>query len=105
MNKKTILSVLLALVAMTGQGQEKSGLNLCLRDKATGDWLIGLFDDYAVFDCEIWEYAKADTLKGEYMLRRGKEALKVKFLDKPSCPTIPRKTRVISLITVMLAVR
>ena len=81
MNKKTIITILFALVAMAGQGQVKSGLDLCLRDEATGDWLIGLFDDYAVYNCEIWEYAKADTLKGEYMLRRGKDALKLKLKE------------------------
>lgn len=34
MNKKTIITALLALIAMTGQGQVKSGLDLCLRDWA-----------------------------------------------------------------------
>lgn len=57
MNKQTIITILFALVAVAGQGQVKSGLDLCLRDEATGDWLIGLFDDYAVYNCEIWEYA------------------------------------------------
>jgi len=37
----------------------KSGLDLCLRDEVTGEWLIGLFDDYAIYDCEYWEYAEA----------------------------------------------
>ena len=53
-----ILAVLLALVAMTGQGQERSGLDLCLRDEKTGEWLIGLFDEYAIYDCDYWEYAE-----------------------------------------------
>ena len=54
MNKKTIITILLAVVAMTGQAQVKSGLDLCLRDEATGEWLIGLFDEYAIYDCEYW---------------------------------------------------
>ena len=58
MNKKTIIAALVALVAMVGQGQVKSGLDLCLRDEATGEWLIGLFDDYAIYDCEYWDYAE-----------------------------------------------
>ena len=37
--------MMLALVTMTGQAQVKSSLDLCLRDEATGEWLIGLFDD------------------------------------------------------------
>ena len=45
--KQTIITILLAVVAMTGQAQVKSGLDLCLRDEATGEWLIGLFDEYA----------------------------------------------------------
>ena len=56
MNKQTIITILLALVAMAGQGQVRSGLDLCLRDEVTGEWLIGLFDDYAIYDCEYWEY-------------------------------------------------
>ena len=32
MNKRTIITILLALVAMAGQAQVKSGLDLCLRD-------------------------------------------------------------------------
>ncbi|MBO4674457.1 MAG: hypothetical protein J5616_08940 [Bacteroidaceae bacterium] len=54
--KDPILAVLLAMVGTVGWGQVKSGLHLCLRDETTGEWLIGLFDDYAIFDCEYWEY-------------------------------------------------
>ena len=50
MNKNSIITALLALVAMAGQGQVKSGLDLCLRDEVTGEWLIGLFDNYAIYD-------------------------------------------------------
>ena len=32
MNKKTIITILLALVAVAGQAQVKSSLDLCLRD-------------------------------------------------------------------------
>ena len=58
MNKKTIITILLVLVTMAGQAQVKTGLDLCLRDEATGEWLIGLFDDYAIYDCEYWNYAE-----------------------------------------------
>ena len=37
MNKQIIITILLSLVAIVGQGQVKSGLDLCLRDEATGD--------------------------------------------------------------------
>ena len=59
MNKQTIITILLALVAVAGQAQVKSSLDLCLRDEATGG-LIGLFDDYAIYDCEYWNYAEVD---------------------------------------------
>ena len=39
MNKKTIITILLALVAVAGQAQVKSSLDLCLRDEVTGEWL------------------------------------------------------------------
>lgn len=58
MKKKTIISVLLAILTMNGWAQLKSGLDLCLRDEATGEWLIGLFDEYAIYDCEYWNYAE-----------------------------------------------
>ena len=77
--KQTIITVLLALVAMAGQAQVKSGLDLCLRDEATGEWLIGLFDDYAIYDCEYWNYAEVgkdhvvltkDGLRKEILLKK-----------------------------------
>ena len=43
MNKKTIITILLALVAVAGQAQVRTGQDVCLRNEATGDWLIGLF--------------------------------------------------------------
>ena len=79
--KKTIITALLALVAITGWGQVKSGLNLCLRDEATGEWLIGLFDEYAVYDCDYWEYAKVDTVKGKFVLVKGSERLDLRLKD------------------------
>ena len=46
--KQTIITILLAVAAMTGQAQVRTGQDVCLRNEATGDWLIGLFDNYAV---------------------------------------------------------
>ncbi len=60
MNKKPIITILLTLITMAGQAQVKTGLDLCLRDEATGEWLIGLFDDYAIYDCDYWDYAEAE---------------------------------------------
>lgn len=57
--KKKIITALLALATLSGQGQVRLGLDLCLRDEATGEWLIGLFDEYAIYDCDYWDYAEA----------------------------------------------
>ena len=77
MNKKNILTALLALVTMAGQGQVKSGLNLCLRDETTGEWLIGLFDEYAIYDYEYWNYAEAR--KGRYVLTKDGERKEIQL--------------------------
>ncbi len=66
--KKNILIVLFAAIAMMGRAQVKSGLDLCLRDDKTGEWLIGLFDDFAIYDCHFWDYAKVD--KDHYVLTK-----------------------------------
>ena len=95
MNKKTIISILLALVAMVGQGQVRSGLDLCLRDEVTGEWLIGLFDDYAIYDCEYWEYAEAG--KGHYALT--KDGLRKEIRLKKNTVTIDDVKHRISTLT------
>ena len=46
MKKKNIIIVFLALITLAGHAQVNSGLNLCLRDDKTGEWLIGLFDKF-----------------------------------------------------------
>ena len=81
MNRKTIITALLALVATIGQAQVKSGLDLCLRDETTGEWLIGLFDEYAIYDCDYWDYAKVDTVKGSFVLVNDCERLDLKLKD------------------------
>ncbi len=95
MNKKTIITFLLALVAMAGQGQVRSGLDLCLRDEVTGEWLIGLFDDYAIYDCEYWEYAEAG--KGRYVLT--KDGLRKEIQLKKNTVTIDDVKHRISTLT------
>lgn len=93
--KKTIITFLLALVAMAGQGQVKSGLDLCLRDEVTGEWLIGLFDDYVIYDCEYWEYAEAG--KGRYVLT--KDGLRKEIQLKKNTVTIDDVKHRISTLT------
>ena len=80
MNKIFIMTALLALISLVGRAQVKSGLGLCLRDEATGEWLIGLFDEYAIYDCEYWEYA--DIRKDKLVLRCGERRMDVKLKRK-----------------------
>ena len=74
------MTALLALISLVGRAQVKSGLGLCLRDEATGEWLIGLFDEYAIYDCEYWEYA--DIRKDKLVLRCGERRMDVKLKRK-----------------------
>ena len=85
MNKKSIITALLALVWMAGQGQVKSGLDLCLRDETSGEWLIGLFDEYAIYDCEYWEYA--DVRKDKLVLACGDRRMDVQLKRKGQAVT------------------
>ena len=80
MNKQAIITALLAFFAMVGQAQMKSGLDLCLRDEATGEWLIGLFDEYTIYDCEYWDYA--DIQKDKLVLRYGERRMDVQMKRK-----------------------
>ena len=43
-NTRFIITILFSLIAMAVQAQVKSGLDLCLRDETTGEWLIGVKD-------------------------------------------------------------
>ena len=85
--KKTFLIVLFALTTLTSMAQVKSGLDLCLRDDETGDWLIGLYDGFAVYDCQFWDYERVEkkelTLKIKTPLgKKDKKTLKAKLVLK-----------------------
>ncbi len=85
--KKTFLIVLFALTTLTSMAQVKSGLDLCLRDEETGDWLIGLYDGFAVYDCQFWDYERVEkkelTLKVKTPLgKKDKKTLKAKLVLK-----------------------
>ena len=95
MNKKTITTILLALVAMAGQAQIKSGLNLCLRDEMTGQWLIGLFDGYAIYNCDYWDYAEV----GKDRVVLTKEGLRKDIQLKKNAVIIDGKKHKTSVLT------
>ena len=54
----TTITLALALL-QTAAGAQPGGEKL-LRDDATGEWLIGFFADYAVYDNRFWQYAARD---------------------------------------------
>lgn len=47
------------------------------RDDSTGDWIIGLFPDFIVYDSRIWQYADKDFTKGKFTITDGLKTLKV----------------------------
>ena len=85
MNKKAIITLLLALVALAGKAQIKSGLDLCLREEVTGEWLIGLFDDYAIYNCEYWDYV--NVRKDKLELKCGEKRVTVQLKRKGQAVT------------------
>ena len=85
MNKKTIITIQLALIALTGQAQVKSGLDINLRDDATGEWLIGLFNDFVIYDCEYWNYG--EIRKNKLVLTCGEKRLDVRLKRKGEAVT------------------
>lgn len=80
MNRNVIVAALLLLMTLAGKAQVKSGLDLCLRDEATGEWLIGLFDDYAIYDCKYWDYAEAG--KDRVVLTDGGQRKEIRLKKK-----------------------
>ena len=60
MNRLTAtITLALALLQTAAAGAQPGGEKL-LRDDATGEWLIGFFADYAVYDNRFWQYAARD---------------------------------------------
>lgn len=65
MNIKTTLLMLVAYLTLTmqtafGQGIIPSNW----RNEQTGDWVIGFYDDFAIYDCKFWNY-KEKTQQGD----------------------------------------
>ena len=72
--RRTIITILLALVAMAGQGQVKyvtvpeSIVDTYWRNEKTGDWKIGFTDSCAIYDCQIWNYSNVKDKRGKLLL-------------------------------------
>lgn len=71
MNKKTIITILFALVAMAGQAQSpipESIVDTYWRNEVTGDWEIGFTESCAIYDCKIWQYGNINEKNGKVVL-------------------------------------
>ena len=71
MNKKTIITILLALVAMAGQAKvsiPESIADTYWRNETTGDWEIGFTESYAIYDCQLWKYNDINEKDGKVVL-------------------------------------
>jgi thiol-disulfide isomerase/thioredoxin len=98
--KKNFLSivsmfVLFFICSASGSAQVKNSIHQYLRDDQTGEWLIGLFENYAVYDCKKWEYT--DVKGNSCKLRCGNDLLEVK--RKKGTVTINGKKHVCSEVT------
>ena len=70
MNKKTIISILLALVVMAGQAQNTVGTlaDTYWRNEKTGDWLIGITANHVIYDNMVWDIVARTEKKDAYTL-------------------------------------
>lgn len=75
--KRFLLISLSVLMSLSVGAQLKSGLDLNLRDEKTGEWLISLFDDFAVFDCQYWQYTEVSPTR--LVLSNGKRTMTVQM--------------------------
>ena len=61
----------------------------CWVNQATGAWGIGFFEDFAVYQCQFWDYESINTQKNRttIILKNGTEQLKVRLIrkDEISC--------------------
>ncbi|MBQ8046337.1 MAG: redoxin domain-containing protein [Prevotella sp.] len=79
--KKIVLTMwLFAFFCPIVLGQGKGSGSLCLRDEATGEWIIGLFDDFAVYDCACWQYESVSPKS--VVLRNGDRRLVLRLTRK-----------------------
>lgn len=60
-----------------------------LDQSSNRDWRIGFFEDFAVYQCQFWDYESINTQKNQttIILKNGTEQLKVRLTrkDETSC--------------------
>ena len=67
MKKKTIITALLALVALTAFGQSNIA-DTYWRNEQTGDWMIGFAEKHVIYNNKVWEIASQTEKKDAYTL-------------------------------------
>ena len=70
MNKKTIITILFALVAMAGRAQNAVSTlaDTYWRNEKTGDWLIGITANHVIYDNMVWDIVARTEKKDAYAL-------------------------------------
>ena len=71
MNKKTIITILLVLVAMAGLAQSpipESIADTYWRNETTGDWEIGFTESCAIYEYQLWKYNDINEKDGKVVL-------------------------------------
>ena len=68
MNKKTIITALLALVALTAFGQSNNIADTYWRNEQTGDWMIGFAERHVIYNNKVWEIVSQTEKKDAYTL-------------------------------------
>ena len=68
MNRKTIITALLALVALTTFGQGNNIADTYWRNEQTGDWQIGFAEKHVIYNNKVWEIVSQTEKKDAYTL-------------------------------------
>ena len=72
---KQFLAAFFLVVAAMQAAAKADGAGLCLRDDATGEWLIGIFDSCAVYENRLWRCEQ--TSRRGYQLADGHRRVSV----------------------------
>ena len=89
--KKIILSVLLALIALTSQAQIA---DTYWRNEATGDWLIGITPQHVIYKNKVWDIVSQTEKKDTYTLTLADgPAIMVGKMKKGKRSIIPDKVK------------
>jgi hypothetical protein len=68
--KKTILTIIFALVVLTGQAQRfvDQLADTYWRNEQTGDWLIGFSQKHVIYNNKVWDITNKTEKKDAYIL-------------------------------------